>query len=188
MLAEDFIQHAYARRRTMNCVLCGQRVAESTPVDERYERLLWVTRTTDAILAEIGDNQHMRRFFAQAARVALMERRSVGALGELLGLRAATLRSRFVRRNLPSPKRYIDGLVLVRAATVVEQRPRDSVTCIALEVGAASVQSFSRYVRRVREQRAGDFIRQATEEKELQHFLDTLIRPYHNTLSLARFL
>ena len=110
---------------------------------------------------------------------------SVRRLAGKLGVVPSTLMSRFYRAGLPTPKRYLAVVRLVRAAFLFENSGF-SIANVANHLDYSSPQSFGRHVRRVMGMTALQFRRQYTGERMLERFRAELVGPYEQILSWFR--
>lgn len=118
--------------------------------------------------------------FRQAAAIA-----TVREIADELGVVPSTLVSRFVRAGLPTPKRYLAYIRLMRAARLFEN-PGLSIATVANHLDYSSPQSFGRHVRLVLGLAAGEFRRRYDGEGMLERFRAELILPFRATLHQFR--
>jgi AraC-like DNA-binding protein len=123
-----------------------------------------------------GCRRFFQLLFADGARV-----RTVRVLANRLGVVPTTLISRFVRANLPPPKRYLTLARLVCAARLLEN-PGISVAATANELDYSSPQAFGRHVKRILGMGTRSFRERYDGEGMLQHFRDELVLPHLHTL------
>jgi AraC-like DNA-binding protein len=110
----------------------------------------------------------------------LREAKSVGTIRGLcdrLDVVPSTLVSRFLRLGLPTPKRYLAYVRLIRAAKLFEN-PGLSITVVANYFEYSSPQSFGRHVRLLLGVSASEFRRRYDGEGMLERFRGDLIAPY----------
>jgi AraC-like DNA-binding protein len=110
---------------------------------------------------------------------------TVRALSRRLGVVPSTLISRFFRLGIPTPKRYLAYVRLIRAAKLCEN-PGLSLATVANHLEYSSPQSFGRHVRTVLRMSAGDFRRRYDGEGMLERFRAELISPYRDRLAQLR--
>lgn len=110
---------------------------------------------------------------------------TVRALARRLGVLPSTLVSRFFRLNMPTPKRYLAHVRLMRAARLFEN-PGLSIAAVANHLEFSSPQSFGRHVQIVLRMPAGDFRRRYDGEGMLERFRAELITPYRAELLQLR--
>lgn len=102
-------------------------------------------------------------------------------LARALDVIPSTLISRFARRLLPSPKAYLAGARIVRAAARFED-PSCSVAHIATSLEYSSPQSFGRHLRMRLGLSPSVFRRTFDANAMLHYFRHALILPYLHTL------
>jgi AraC-like DNA-binding protein len=110
---------------------------------------------------------------------------SVRAVCRKLGVVPSTLMSRFLRLDLPSPKRYLAYLRLVRAARLLENRAL-SIASVALTLQYSSPQSFGRHVRTLLGLSASEFRRRYDGDGMLDRLRTELVLPYKDRLAQLR--
>ncbi len=110
---------------------------------------------------------------------------TVCALSRRLGVVPSTLISRFFRLGLPTPKRYLAYVRLMRAAKLCEN-PGLSIATVANHLQYSSPQSFGRHVRSVLGMSAGDFRQRYDGEGMLERFRAELIAPHRDLLAQLR--
>src|SRR5258708_950725 len=115
--------------------------------------------------------------FSEARFTAPPRLATVRALSREFGVLPSTLMSRFYRTGLPSPKRYLAGARLIRAARLFEN-PGFSIANVANHLDYSSPQSFGRHVRALLRMTAGEFRTRFDGVAMLQHFRATLVLPY----------
>lgn len=100
---------------------------------------------------------------------------SVGVLAETLGVNYTTLNSRFVRRQLPSPK---DHLVLIRLELAARRfaSGETRVATVSFELGYATPQSFGRHLRLAIGITPAQFRASQSPESMRARWLDGLVR------------
>jgi AraC-like DNA-binding protein len=139
----------------------------------------------EAIRAELGEvPPDCWRFFE--ALFAASER--VGTSRELalrMGVLPSTLMSRFFRARLPSPKRYLAFVRLLRAARLFEDAGH-SIADVANALDYSSPQSFGRHVRTLLGMTAGEFRARFGATALLSRLLDDLVRPHREALRALR--
>src|SRR5258708_4039029 len=123
-----------------------------------------------------GVDQACWRFF-EALFTAPPRLATVRALSREFGVLPSTLMSRFYRTGLPSPKRYLAGARLIRAARLFEN-PGFSIANVANHLDYSSPQSFGRHLRALLRMTAGEFRTRFDGVAMLQHFRATLVLPY----------
>ena len=102
---------------------------------------------------------------------------TIRSLAQYLGVVPSTLMSRFLRANLPAPKRYLALARLVRAAHLFENSGL-SVSNVANRLDYSSPQSFSRHLRGLMQLTAVEFRQRYDGEGMLQRFRSDLILPF----------
>lgn len=127
-----------------------------------------------------GKNDELRFFFGELVRIA-PSITSVRALARSLRIGPSTLMSRFYRATLPSPKLLLSMTRLTYAASFFEAS-RVSIADVALALGYSSPQCFGRHVRHSLGLSAGEYRRAYPLSRALEHFVERLILPYHETL------
>jgi AraC-like DNA-binding protein len=127
-----------------------------------------------------GNNEELRFFFGELVRIA-PSITNVRALARSVRIGPSTLMSRFYRAGLPSPKLLLSMTRLTYAASFFEASSV-SVADVALALGYSSPQSFGRHVRHSLGLSAGEYRRTYPLSRALEHFVDRLILPYHETL------
>ena len=110
---------------------------------------------------------------------------SVRRLAGELGVVPSTLMSRFYRAGLPTPKRYLALVRLVRAAFLFENSGF-SIANVANHLEYSSPQSFGRHVRSLMGMTALQFRGEFTGERMLELFRTELVGPYEQILSWFR--
>ena len=118
----------------------------------------------------------------------LRDARSTTTIRDLsvrLGIVPSTLVSRFFRLDLPTPKRYLAYVRLMRAAKLGEN-PGLSIASIANHLDYSSPQSFGRHVRLILRMSAGEFRQRYDGEGMLERFRAELISPYRARLAQLR--
>ena len=110
---------------------------------------------------------------------------TVRALSRRLGVVPSTLLSRFFRMGIPTPKRYLAYVRMMRAAKLCEN-PGLSIATVANHLAYSSPQSFGRHVRTVLKMSAGDFRQRYDGEGMLERFRAELIGPYRERLAQLR--
>ncbi|MNC89957.1 Helix-turn-helix domain protein [compost metagenome] len=85
--------------------------------------------------------------------------------------------SRFIRLGIPTPKRYLAYVRLMRAAKLFEN-PGASISVVANHLDYSSPQSFGRHVRLLLRMSASEFRRRYDGEGMLERFRAELIAPY----------
>ena len=118
----------------------------------------------------------------------LREARTIGtvrALSRRLDVQPSTLVSRFVRLGIPTPKRYLAYVRLMRAAKLFEN-PGVSIATVANQLDYSSPQSFGRHVRLLLRMSASDFRNRFDGEGMLERFRAELITPYQTLFAQLR--
>jgi AraC-like DNA-binding protein len=110
---------------------------------------------------------------------------SVRALCQQLSVVPSTLMSRFLRLQLPTPKRYLSYLRLMRAARLLENRGL-SIASVATTLDYSSPQSFGRHVQTVLQISASEFRRRYDGEGMLERLRTELILPHRVRLGQLR--
>jgi len=110
---------------------------------------------------------------------------TVRALARRLGVVPSTLVSRFFRLGMPTPKRYLANVRLIRAARLFEN-PGLSIAAVANHLDFSSPQSFGRHVQIVARMPAGEFRRRYDGEGMFERFRAELIIPYREQLMQLR--
>lgn len=153
-------------------------VLESGPSD--------IARKAIALLADdlAGAPTDCRRFFEALFR-APARVTTVRQLTRAFGVRPSTLMSRFFRAELPTPKQYLAGARLVRAARLFEN-PGHSVTTVANGLEYSSPQSFGRHLRTTLGITAVEFRRRYDGDAMLSRFREELVLPH--LPALRRFM
>lgn len=105
----------------------------------------------------------------QASRI-----RTVRELAATLGVRAASLTSRFYRAGVPAPKKYLAMIRLVRAAAMLEN-PGISIAQVAYRLGYGTPQCFNRHIRRWTSCTAYEFRTAIRLDGMLERFADELL-------------
>lgn len=131
-------------------------------------------------LQDAGDTEGWKRF------VATMFHEDVSSaieLGEAVGVRHQTVASRFFRRRLPAPKRWLALVRLVAAARILEN-PRASVEDVAYRLGHGSPQAFGRHVQGMlgKGMTAARFRAKHDGASMLRRALDELVAPHRDRL------
>lgn len=129
-------------------------------------------------------HQDLRRFFehliGHGGRV-----RTVRELARVLGVRPASLTSRFFRAGVPGPKQLLAMVRLVRAAAMLEN-PGMSIAQVAYRLGYSSPQCFNRHIRRWTGLTAFEFRGSTGLDRMLEVFRDKLLVPYAEALGGLR--
>lgn len=118
----------------------------------------------------------------------LREARSIATVRELcrrLDVQPSTLVSRFMRLGVPTPKRYLAYVRLMRAAKLFEN-PGVSIATIANQLEYSSPQSFGRHVRLLLGMSAREFRNRYDGEGMLERFRAELIAPYQTRFGQLR--
>jgi AraC-like DNA-binding protein len=123
-----------------------------------------------------GVQQDCWRFF-EALFVSPLNVSTIRLFARRLGVLPSTLTSRFFRAGLPTPKRYLNGTRLIRAARLFEN-PGFSVANVANHLDYSSPQSFGRHIQTIMRISAMEFRERYDGEAMVQHFRQTLILPY----------
>jgi AraC-like DNA-binding protein len=110
---------------------------------------------------------------------------SVRALSRRLDVVPSTLISRFFRLGVPTPKRYLAFVRLMRAAKLFEN-PGLSIAAVANHLDYSSPQSFGRHVRSILGMSASEFRNRYDGEGMLERFRTELITPYRARLGQLR--
>jgi AraC-like DNA-binding protein len=110
---------------------------------------------------------------------------SVRMLAHHLEVVPSTLMSRFLRANVPAPKRYLAMARLVRAARLFENAGF-SIANVANHLDYSSPQSFGRHVRHQLHITAGDLRHRYDGAGMFGRFRDELIVPYLDRLRELR--
>jgi AraC-like DNA-binding protein len=110
---------------------------------------------------------------------------TVRQLSERLGIVPSTLVSRFFRLGVPTPKRYLAYVRLMRAAKLCEN-PGLSIANVANHLEYSSPQTFGRHVRTVLALSTTEFRRRYDGEGMLERFRAELIVPYRDRLMRLR--
>jgi AraC-like DNA-binding protein len=110
---------------------------------------------------------------------------TVRTLCTRLAVQPTTLMSRFVRLGLPTPKRYLAYVRLMRAARLFEN-PGVSIAVVANHLDYSSPQSFGRHVRLLLDMSASEFRRRYDGEGMLERFRSELIAPHRAQLAQLR--
>jgi AraC-like DNA-binding protein len=110
---------------------------------------------------------------------------TVKDIGELLGVHPGTIMSRFQRAGLPSPKRYLDLINLVRASHELEDHRR-SLADVAVQLEYSSPQSFGRHIQLVLKMTASAYRAAYDCEGMYYRFIEECITPYVPQLSEFR--
>lgn len=110
---------------------------------------------------------------------------TVRGLARRLGVVPSTLMSRFFRLGIPTPKRYLAYVRLMRAARLFEN-PGLSIAAVANHLEFSSPQSFGRHVQSVLRMSAGEFRRRYDGEGLFERFRAELITPYRSQLMRLR--
>jgi AraC-like DNA-binding protein len=118
-------------------------------------------------------------FFAPLARRA-PELHTLARLAREVACHPKTLRSRFVRAGLPSPKAYLVEMRLLHAAHLFEQ-PGVTHTDVAYQLNS-DLPGFALYVKRWAGLTVAAFRRGCPFEPLLARYVDGLITPYRATL------
>ncbi|HEX4574101.1 MAG TPA: helix-turn-helix domain-containing protein [Gemmatimonadales bacterium] len=118
-------------------------------------------------------------FFAPLARRA-PELRTLRWLARELTLRPTTLRSRFARVGLPSPKTYLVEMRLLHAAHRFGH-PGITLTEVAYHLNCDSARGFARHLQRRTGITVAEF-RRRPFDRWLERYVDCLITPYRDTL------
>lgn len=105
----------------------------------------------------------------------------VRTLAARLNVCAPTLTSRFFRAGLPSPRRYLTWARLVWAARLGEA-PGRSVSAIARQLDASSLQGFGRSVRLHTGFSPSEFRRRFSGAALLDRYCATLVTPHRDRL------
>jgi AraC-like DNA-binding protein len=126
----------------------------------------------------------LRRFFehliGHGGRV-----RTVRELARLIGVRPASLTSRFFRAGVPGPKHLLAMVRLVRAAAMLDN-PGLSIAQVAYRLGYSSPQCFNRHIRRWTGQTAFEFRGSTGLDRMLDIFRDKLLVPHGAALATLR--
>lgn len=126
----------------------------------------------------------LRRFFehliGHEGRV-----RTVRELSRLVGIRPASLTSRFYRAGVPGPKQFLAMVRLVRAAALLEN-PGLSIAQVSYRLGYSSPQCFNRHVRRWTGLTAFEFRGATGLDRMLGCFADRMLTPHREALRTLR--
>ncbi len=104
------------------------------------------------------------------------------SLAKYLRVSPSTFTSRFLRAEIPSPKRYLAGVRLLYAATLLEI-PGLSVADVAYRLQYSSPQSFGRHLRSVLGVTASEFRVRYRFDEALNDFLGRLVVPFRSRFS-----
>jgi len=110
---------------------------------------------------------------------------SIRELAEHLEILPSTLMSRFYRVGLPTPKRYLATMRLVRAAYLFENAGF-SIANVANHLDYSSPQSFGRHIRKTMRMTALEFRHQYDGTQMLDLFEQKLISPYNGIFEQFR--
>lgn len=159
--------------RELREVLRGEAVGE-------IERLALARIALD--LAGVADDCWLffETLFRDARTIA-----TVRDLSARLGVMPSTLMSRFFRVGVPTPKRYLSYVRLMRAAKLFEN-PGLSIATVANHLEYSSPQSFGRHVRAVLALTASEFRRRYDGEGMLERFRAELVLPFRAQLAQLR--
>lgn len=132
------------------------------------------------VLPALGEpSPDCRTFFQLLVRLA-PSAPTVRGFAQRLGIRGSTFVSRFVRADLPSPKRYLAMVRLVHAAKLFES-PGLSVADVAHRLEFSSAQSLGRHVRTTVGLTATEFRQRFSFAQMTDEFVARLIAPYRPT-------
>ena len=138
-------------------------------------------RILEKLVPELGDcTRNCRIFFEMMVKLA-PEFPRVMDFTRFFGVHPSTFVSRFYRAGLPSPKRYLAGLRLVHAALYLEMQ-KLTISDVSHRLEYSSPQSFGRHVRQVLGITATEFRRRYSAEQVIDHFVESLIRPFRKDL------
>lgn len=101
-------------------------------------------------------------------------------IAKLMHVNVHTLGSRFHRAGLPMPKLVVTEAALVRAAHLLSFYPTSTVSAVANVLEHSSSQSFGRFIKTFAGMSAQQFRYTFDGPRRLDHFRDTLIRPYRD--------
>lgn len=133
------------------------------------------TAILPAVLATVEPvHEEGWRFWHKLASMAPVYS-DANSIADRLGVCRTTLRTRFRRAGLPSPKELLVGWRLCLAAGMFDRGGR-TIADVAYGLMYASPQSFSRHVSDWRGLRAGEFRERRPFNVELDHYLG-IIRP-----------
>jgi AraC-like DNA-binding protein len=108
---------------------------------------------------------------------------TVDALAAVFRVTTPTLASRFYRLRLPTPRRYLAGARLTRAARMLEN-PDLSIASVSNSMQYSSPQAFGRHLQVVLQLTASRFRREYDGERTLDWFRHDLVLPYVEALRL----
>lgn len=129
------------------------------------------------VLPALGEpSPECRAFFQLVVRLA-PSTPTVRGFARRLGIETSTFVSRFVRANLPSPKRYLAMARLAHAAKLFEA-PGLSIADVAYRLEFSSAQSLGRHVRTTVGMTATEFRRRYSFGRLTEEFVARLIVPY----------
>ncbi len=133
-----------------------------------------------SVMPALGDStDETRCFFEHLVRVAPRVS-TAKALARGFPVEPTTLMSRFLRANLPSPKRYLAATRLLYAAAFLGM-PGLSVTDVTYRLGYSSPQSFGRHVRSEMGLTAAEFRRRYSFSVALDEYTARLVFPFRAT-------
>lgn len=161
---------------TLRETMIQPRVAE--PFLRNAATLVLLDIETDINGARHSCSNGCRRFFQELFAAELG---TTGDLARRLGVEPPTFMSRFARAGLPSPKRYLSVVQLVRAAHLAEM-PVRTIAVVSDRLGISSPQSFGRMVRRMLGMTATEFRSRFSGQQMLDSFRETLVIPYRDIL------
>jgi AraC-like DNA-binding protein len=142
-------------------------------------------RIADAIRPNIANvTPEMRYFVNNLIRLAPSETSAKRVAAEL-GVRDASLTSRFFRARLPTPKKYLAAMRLLYAAGVLES---DSVSTAqtARRLNYSSPQSFGRHVRENFDVSLGEFRQEYSFDLMANYFVSRFLFQHRHTLEWFR--
>jgi AraC-like DNA-binding protein len=122
----------------------------------------------------------MRYFVNSLIRLAPSETSAKRVAAEL-GVRDASLTSRFFRARLPTPKKYLAAMRLLYAAGVLESK-RVSMAQAARRLNYSSPQSFGRHVREKFDVSLGEFREEYSFDLMANYFISRLLFQHRTTL------
>lgn len=173
-LGRDGVQHVVDVREASGWNRLRQQLAHDESGAIEQETLGALRRELSGATAECW------RFFEQLV-VATRHPTTVQHLARALDVQPSTLNSRFFRRGLPAPKRYVAYARLVRAARLLEN-PGTSIAQVAVRLEYSSPQSFCRHIGTWLGETALSFRRTHDGARMLARLCAELVRPYATVL------
>ncbi len=141
-----------------------------------------VARVVMAVIPSMEEPSSQAQAFFEALLRVAPETTTVRTLCHVLEVHPSTLMSRFLRAELPSPRRYLSWVRLVYAAGLLEDRGL-SLSDVAYRLDHSSPQSFGRHVKSLLHCTASQFRRDHDFESATVLFRERMVIPYRHILA-----